>query len=70
MCVLDMPGEDFVEVSNNASPIVWQQLQCFYNDQTESHHTSKLYHTSCLKHQPVETPTCEPKTIQELVVGI
>ena len=56
-----MPVEDSVETSNNSSQVVWQQLQCFYNDWTESHHMSKLCRTSCLEHQPIETPTCEPK---------
>ena len=56
-----MPVEDSVETSNNSSQVVWQQLQCFYNDWTEYHHMSKLCRTSCLEHQPIETPTCEPK---------
>ena len=38
----DLPVEDSVETSNNSSQVVWQQLQCFYNDWTESHHMSKI----------------------------
>ena len=64
MCVSHMPVEDSVGTSNNSSQVVWQQLQCFYNDWTESHHMSKLCHTSYQEHQPTETPACEPKSMK------